>query len=191
MGYVYEVVCKGVHRLQPIANVFHVWDGAETVDQEDIADVFELNYLTDLITVQSDESHWSEITVKALDVGNPVNPISRTVSKTGALDTDDEPPGIHMWVKLISDDAGFKSGGKLISGLVESQIDGGNFQSTVLDAFQDIFEDLLIDLAAAALAGAILRPVLSTPGFPSISQWSSVLVRGLGTNNRRQKDYQR
>jgi Mg/Co/Ni transporter MgtE len=79
----------------------------------------------------------------------------------------------------------------LISGLVESQIDGGNFQSTVLDAFQDIFEDLLIDLAAAALAGAILRPVLSTPGFPSISQWSSVLVRGLGTNNRRQKDYQR
>lgn len=191
MGFVHEVVLRGVQRGKTINNIFHVWDGAETKSPDDVADVFENNFLVDLAIKQVSEMTWTQIIVTPLDVGNLDDPISRAINIVGTVVTEDSPTSIHAWVKLLSTDAGFRAGGKMINGLNEAQITDGVAESGYLDNLQTIFEDLLADLIVAGLTLAIYRPVLSTPGFPSISTVVTVLARGLGSNNRRQQDFQR
>ena len=190
MGWVYEAACYGQMSGKTIANIFHVWDGAEVKDSDDVADVFETNHLVDIAVEQSDELTWSRIAVTPLDVGNLNNPINRLVSIQGASATDWMPMGVHAWVKFQSDDNGFKSGGKMVPGLVDTHIVGGVITVADLADLQTIFDALLTDLAAAGFTLAIYRPTLSTPGFPSISTVSQVFVRGVGTNNRRQLPFQ-
>lgn len=191
MGYVYEIVVSGDQATVPIANVYHVWDGDESETPNDIADVFENNLLVDLQPLISSTLEWTEITVTPLDVANPINAIKRTIAIVGQAVGDMLPVGNHCWVKFLSDDNGFKAGGKLIPGLNETNSIGQSLTSAFMDALQLVFDDFLVDLLAAGLSLAIFRPSLSTPGFPSISTCSNILAKGLGSNNRRQRVYQR
>lgn len=190
MGFTYEVIVKGDQRTVPIHSIFHVWDGNESETPSAIADVFENDYLPDLIASQVDALTWTEIEVLPLDITNPNNPLIRTVSEQGAIATDDMPTGVHAWVKFISDDNGFKSGGKLVPGLAEANVDFGALTTSLVNQLTAVFEALVVDLVTAGLSLAIYRPTLSTPGFPQISTVSEILVRGLGTNNRRQRPFQ-
>ena len=190
MGFVYEVAIRGVFASQPIANIFHVWDGDESETPDDIADIFEDNFLVDCQPHQSDDVRWTHIAVQGLDVGNPVNPINRAISISGTDSASYLSTGAHVWVKLESDDNGFKAGGKLMPGLTETDTTDGKLDAAVLSAWQTIFDDLMTDCVAAGVALCIYRPSLSTPGFPNISIVSSPLVRGLGSNNRRQEVFQ-
>lgn len=190
MGFVYEVSTEGTLFNQPVAHVYHVWDGDENETPDDVADVFENNHLVDLAVQQSDHLTWSRISVVPLDVGNGLNPVTRVVSIAGSIATDTLPTGVHVWAKFESDDNGFKSGGKLVTGMVEAGFIDGVVGAATIAALQTIYDDLISDLGAASLSLAIYRPTLSTPGFPSISICSAVSVRGVGTNNRRQQAYQ-
>lgn len=190
MGHVFEVVLQAIQFGIIMNNIFHVWDGNESESPDDVADVFEDNYLVDLITAQSDSLTWETITVTPLDVGNPADPIIRTISLQGASANDPLQTGAHLYVKLISDDNGFKSGGKLIPGLNELQVTDGQVEVATIAGIQTIFDDLVTDLVAAGLALAIYRPTLSAPGLPQISISSAAVVRGIATNNRRQRVFQ-
>lgn len=190
MGWVYEVAVKGTYLGQPYANIFHVWDGDQNETPDDIADVFENNYLPDIAVQQNNQLTYSLIAVKALDAANGADPVNRTVSITGSAAGEKMNTGAHCWVKFLSDDNGFKAGGKLIGGLTETQLDTGEFTTGFISALQVIFNALITDLQTASLALAIYRPSLSTPGFPQISISSTALVRGIGTNNRRQAPFQ-
>lgn len=190
MGHVYECTISGVHAGNPFANVFHVWDGDEGNTPDSIADVFELNYIPDIAVQTHNTATYTGISIVPLDVANGKAPVVRVISVAGLVAGDGLPTGVHIWVKLISDDNGFKAGGKLIGNLAETQITAGVVFAPIMTAFQTIFDDLISDLVVAGVALAIYRPSLSTPGFPSISTCSNALVRGHGTNNRRQKPFQ-
>lgn len=191
MGWVYEVGCYGSMRGQVVAGIYHVWDGDESESPDDVADVFETHHLVDLALQQSDALSWNRISVVPLDVGNLQNPINRLIALPGADAADSGAMGAHAWVKFQSDDNGFKSGGKLVGGLTEVKVTDGVLTSSYLTGLQTLFDDLMSDLITAGLTLAIFRPTLSTPGFPSISTVSSIFVRGLGTNNRRQEPFQK
>lgn len=191
MGYVYEVVLNGEQATVPIASVFHVWDGDETQSPDDVADVFENNYLPDLLPLLHTSLTWFEILVTGLDVGNLADPIKRAVGLQGQAVGDPLPTGNHVWVKFLSADNGFKAGGKLVPGVNETNSQGLTLTGAFLDSLQLVFDDLLLDLVAAGLALAIYRPVLSLPGLPSISLVAGIVAKGLGSNNRRQRPYQR
>lgn len=190
MSHVYEVIVQAIQFGQIINNIFHIWDGDESESPSDVADVFENNWLVDIAALQVNNLAWESINVIPLDVGNPADPLIRLVSITGSSVADPMPTGVHMWVKLKSDDNGFKSGGKMVGGFSEDNFIDGFVAAAHLIAVQTVFDDLLTDLTAAGLALAIYRPTLSTPGFPSISISSETLVRGVATNNRRQRPFQ-
>lgn len=190
MSHVFEVVLKAVELGVTLNNIFHVLDGNESESPDDVADVFENNYLVDVAARQVNNLTYNEINVTPLDVSNPADPVVRGVNIVGASVQDAMPTGTHIWVKLNSDDNGFKSGGKMIGGIAEDQNTDGILTAGVITNFQTIFDDLVTDLVAAGLALCIYRPSLSTPGFPQVSTSSSSLVRGIASNNRRQKEFQ-
>lgn len=190
-GFTYEISVLGTLAGTPIANIYHVFDGDENESPNDVADVFETDHLPDCVGVQSNQLTWSRINVVPLDVGNLQNAVSRIVSIVGIQAGDFLSTGTHAWIKFVSDDNGFKSGGKLFAGLMETNLVNGVFSSGILDSLQAIFDAYLADLTVASLSACILRPVLSTPGFPSISIVSAIGARGLGTNNRRQAPFSR
>lgn len=191
MGFTYEVSCLGSFTGVPIAHVYHVWDGDESETPDDIADVFETHHLPDMAAIQSNTLLWSRINVVPLDVGNGLNAISRIISIAGTQAGDQLMTGAHAWIKFVSDDNGFKSGGKLFTGLMETHLQLGILSGTTLNSLQTIYDDFLTDLTFAGLSCAIFRPTLSTPGFPSISICSAIGARGVGTNNRRQAPFSR
>lgn len=191
MGFTYQVECLGTIYGKAIANIYHVWDGDESETPDDVADVFENSHLPDVITYQSNQLVWNRINVIPLDVGNLLNAISRVISLTGADAGEVAATGIHAWVKFISDDNGFKSGGKLFAGLTETKTALSQISSVAIAAMQVFYDDFLTDLTTAGLSCCIYRPTLSTPGFPSISICSAIAVRGIGTNNRRQLTFQK
>lgn len=191
MGWVYEVSCFATMRGQTIAGIYHVWDGDESETPDDVADVFETHHLPDLAGIQSTALTWNRISVTPLDVGNLHNPINRLVSIAGATAGETGLIGNHVWVKFQSDDNGFKSGGKLVGGLVEAHFANGTVVAGTLTGIQTAFDALMSDLITAGLTLAIYRPTLSTPGFPSISTVSAIFARGGGTNNRRQEPFQK
>ncbi len=190
MSFTFEVALQALQFGIILNNIFHVFDGDESETPDDVADVFETNYLVDIAAKQVDSLTWESILVTPLDVGNPADPVLRLISIQGTSILDNMPTGNHIWVKLKSDDNGFKSGGKMIPGLSEQDNAFGLVTAANLAAIQTIFDDLLTDLTAAGLALAIYRPTLSTPGFPSISISSDVVARGWGSNNRRQRPFQ-
>ena len=190
MGHVFEVVLQAIEFGIIINNIFHIWDGNESESPDDVADVFENNFLVDIAGNQVNNLTWESITVTPLDVANPADPIVRIVSIGGSLATDPMQTGAHIYVKLISDDNGFKSGGKMIAGLSEDQATDGQLLGATINNFQTIFDDLITDLVAAGLSLAIYRPTLSVPGLPQISVSSATVVRGIATNNRRQRPFQ-
>lgn len=190
MTFLYEVAITGVQRGIPVANIFHVGDGNESETPDQVADVFEDNYLVDLIAILVEELIWEKIVVTPLDVGNLQDAVTRVFTLPGISVVEDAPSGVHAWVKLISDDNGFKSGGKLIGGLSEDNLDTGFLSTAFVNNLTAVFSNLLTDLVTAGLFLAIYRPTLSTPGFPSFSVTSAFTVRGLGTNNRRQREFQ-
>ena len=190
MSHVFEVVLKAVELGVILNNIYHVFDGNESESPDDVADVFENNYLVDMALQQVNNLTYNEIVVTPLDVTNPADPIVRGINIVGSSTQDALPTGTHIWVKLHSDDNGFKSGGKMIGGISEAQQADGILDTGVIPLFQTIFDDLITDLVAAGLALCIYRPTLSSPGFPQISISSSALVRGIASNNRRQKDFQ-
>jgi len=190
LSHVFEVVLKAVEFGVILNNIFHVFDGNESETPDDIADVFENNYLVDMAARQVNNLVYNEIVVTPLDVTNPADPIVRAVNIAGTSTADPLQTGAHIWVKLLSDDNGFKSGGKMIAGVSEDKIEDGQVLQLQLDAWQTVFDDLITDLVAAGLALCIYRPSLSTPGFPQISISSAALVRGIATNNRRQRSFQ-
>lgn len=191
MTWVYEVGCYATVRGQTVANIYHVADGSESETPDDVADVFENDHIPDLIVEQSDELSWNRISVVPLDVGNLHNPINRLIALGGADAGDDMPTGVHAWVKFQSDDNGFKSGGKLLGGMTEGDINDGNLTPAKINLLQVVYDNLMADLIVAGLTLAIYRPRLSTPGFPSFSTVSSIFVRGVGSNNRRQEPFVR
>jgi hypothetical protein len=188
-GFLWEVVCKGTMAQVPCNNVWHVFDGSETETAEEIADIFE-DFIDLLVDAQSGSYLWTAITVKGLDVGNLTDPITRVISVVGAGSNLFNSVGDHASVKLVSEDNGFKSGGKLIGGLVDGHVIDGILQAPLLDPLVLALDGLLADLATATLALAIYRPTLSTPGFPEKSITSAYVIRGHGTNNRRQPVFQ-
>lgn len=190
MSHVFEVVCQAIQVGVIINNIFHVFDGNESESPDDVADVFETNYLVDIALQQVNNLTYESIIVTPLDVSNPADPIVRLVSIVGGNTQDMMPLGNHVWVKLKSDDNGFKSGGKLIGGLAEDGNTDGNVTTATLVAIQTVFDDLITDLVAAGLALCIYRPTLSMPGLPQVSTSSAALARGWGSNNRRQKIFQ-
>ena len=190
MSHVFEVVLKAVELGVILNNIYHVFDGNESESPDDVADVFENNYLVDMALQQVNNLTYNEIVVTPLDVTNPADPIVRGINIVGSSTQDALPTGTHIWVKLHSDDNGFKSGGKMIGGISEAQQADGILDTGVIPLFQTIFDDLITDLVAAGLALCIYRQTLSSPGFPQISISSSALVRGIASNNRRQKDFQ-
>ena len=191
MGFTYEVATLGVLEGKPIANIYHVWDGDESETPDDVADVYETHLLPDAAAYQSDRLLWSRISVTPLDVGNLQNAISRVVNIPGTNASELAMTGAHIWIKFVSDDNGFKSGGKLFPGVFEGATLDGVVTTAVLSAIQTVFDDYLTDLVTAGLTAAIYRPTLSTPGFPSVSVVSACVARGLGTNNRRQLPFQK
>lgn len=190
MGHVFEVVLQAIEFGIIMNNIFHVWDGNESESPDDIADIFEDNFLVDIAATQVNNLTWESITVTPLDVSNPADPIVRIVSIAGGAVADPMQTGAHAYVKLISDDNGFKSGGKLIGGLNEGQVDDGQLTTVALNALQVVFDALLVDLVAGGVSLAIYRPTLSAPGLPQISTSSATVVRGIATNNRRQRPFQ-
>lgn len=190
MSHVFEVVLKAVEYGIILNNIYHVFDGDESESPDEVADVFETNYLVDIAALQVNDLSYNEINVTPLDVTNPADPIVRGVDIAGSDAADPLQTGAHVWVKLHSDDNGFKSGGKMIGGISESKVDAGVVIAAQITNFQTVFDDLITDLVAAGLALCIYRPSLSTPGFPQISISSSALVRGIATNNRRQRSFQ-
>ena len=190
MGHVFEVVLQAIEFGIIMNNIFHIWDGNESESPDDVADVFENDYLPDISAELVNNLLWESITVTPLDSSNPADPIVRTVSIGGTQVGDPLQTGAHLYVKLISDDNGFKSGGKLIPGLNEDFLTDGQLVAGVTTDFNTIFDNLIIDLIAAGLNLAIYRPTLSVPGLPQISICSAVTVRGIATNNRRQRAFQ-
>lgn len=190
MGHVFEVVLQAVELGVILNNIFHVWDGDESESPDDVADVFEDNYLVDIAALQVNNLTYNEIIVTPLDVTNPADPVIRGVAVVGGSVQDALPTGTHAWVKLTSADNGFKSGGKMIGGLSETQNTDGLLDAAFVAQLQTVFDDLITDLVAAGLTLAIYRPILSTPGFPQISTVPAALVRGIASNNRRQKTFQ-
>ena len=191
MSHVFEVVCQAISFGVLINNIFHVLDGNESESPDDVADVFENNFLVDIAALQVNNMTWESIGVTPLDVTNPADPIIRLVTIVGTSVQDVMPLGNHIYVKLKSDDNGFKSGGKLMAGFAEDDNLDGQVASANLTAVQTVFDDLITDLVAAGLALCIYRPTLSTPGFPQVSTSSEALARGWGSNNRRQRPFQR
>lgn len=190
MSFTFEVVLQAIEFGIILNNIFHVFDGNESESPDEVADVFETFFLPELAVIQVNNLTWESITVTPLDVANPADPIVRIVSIGGTQVGDPLQTGAHAYVKLISDDNGFKSGGKLVPGLSEDQATDGQLTTIYLDALQVVFDDLITDLVFAGLALAIYRPTLSTPGLPQISTSSAAVVRGLATNNRRQRPFQ-
>lgn len=190
MSFLHEVVVAGTFSGVPIAHVYHIGDGAEAKTPDQVADVFENDHIPDLIVEQDNQLTWTRLSVTPLDVGNLDNPVTRVIALSGAISGDFHTTGNHIWIKFISDDNGFKSGGKLFAGMGEAGITDGILQPTPLAALGVIYNALITDLGVAGLFLAIYRPTLSTPGFPSFSVCSNVLVRGTSTNNRRKQPFQ-
>ena len=191
MSHVFEVILQAVEFGVLVNNIFHVLDGNESESPDDVADVFEDNFLVDIAVNQVNNYIWETITVTPLDVANPADPIIRGVDISGSLTGDPLQTGAHIFVKLISDDNGFKSGGKLIGGISEEQVTDGQLAGGVIALFDTVFADLITDLVAAGLALCIYRPTLSVPGLPQVSTSSLAITRGIATNNRRQRVFQR
>ena len=190
MSHVFEVALQAIQFGIILNNIFHVLDGNESESPDDVADVFENNFLVDIAADQVSSLTWESITVTPLDVSNPADPVVRIVSIVGSSALEPLQTGAHAYVKLISDDNGFKSGGKLMGGLNEGQVTDGQFTGAFITGWQAIFDDLLTDLTAAGLALCIYRPTLSSPGLPQVSTSSAIVVRGIATNNRRQRVFQ-
>lgn len=190
MSHVFEIVMQAIQFGQIINNIFHVIDGNESESPDDVADVFENNWVVDIAAQQVNNLTWESITVTPLDVSNPADPIVRIINVVGSNAQDPTPTGVHVWVKLKSDDNGFKSGGKMVGGMAEDQLTDGFVTVAHLAAIQTVFADLLTDLVAAGLELCIYRPTLSSPGLPQVSTSSAILARGVGTNNRRQRPFQ-
>ncbi len=190
MSFVFEVVCQAIQFGVIVNNIFHVFDGNESESPDQVADVFETFFLPEIAVQQTDSYLWESITVTPLDVANPADPIIRLITIAGSDAASDMPIGNHIWVKLKSDDNGFKSGGKMMGGFSENVNADGQVVAGPLAAIQTVFDDLLTDLVVAGLALCIYRPTLSTPGLPQISTSSEVTVKGWGSNNRRQRPFQ-
>ncbi len=190
MSHVFEVVLQAIEYGIILNNIFHVLDGNESESPDDVADVFEDNFLVDAAAQQVNNLTWESITVSPLDVSNPADPIVRTISIGGSSASDPLQTGAHIYVKLISDDNGFKSGGKLMGGISEDNVTDGQLTGAIITAWQTVFDDLVTDLIAAGLSLAIYRPTLSSPGLPQVSASSATVVRGIATNNRRQRAFQ-
>ncbi len=190
MSFVFEVVCQALQLGVTINNIFHVFDGNESESPDQVADVFETNFLVDMAVEQVTSYLWESITVTPLDVSNPADPIIRLVAIAGTDAATDMPVGNHVWIKFKSDDNGFKSGGKMIGGFSENVNVNAAVDAARLAAIQVIFDALLVDLTAAGLALCIYRPTLSLPGLPQVSISSEVVAKGWGSNNRRQRPFQ-
>lgn len=191
MSHVFEVVIQAIQAGIILNNIYHVLDGNESESPDDVADVFEDNYIPDVKSFQVNDVVYESITVTPMDVSNPADPVVRIVNLPGDIGLESLPTGNHIWVKLVSDDNGFKSGGKMLAGFSEADNDDGIVLVATINSLQIIFDDLLTDLVAAGLALCIYRPTLSTPGFPQVSTSSAIVVRGFGSNNRRQRIFQR
>lgn len=191
MPTVYEVAVKASLIGKPHVNVFHVYDGDDNATLATIASAFNTEFVDAMLPLVSTSMQFTEISVKSITGANP-GTYDLSIAKTGTNPDDPMPTGIHVNVKLNSDDQGFKAGNKLIGGFVETQFTGGEPSNALLNALQVVFDDFipaLISIAGVYLS--IYRPSLSVPGFPQVSTTSSALVRGDSTNNRRRKDFER
>jgi len=191
MSHVFEVVIQAIQAGIILNNIYHVLDGNESESPDDVADVFENNYIPDVKSFQVNDVVYESITVTPMDVSNPADPVVRIVNLPGDIGLDSLPIGNHIWVKLVSDDNGFKSGGKMLAGFSETDNDDGIVLTATINSLQIGFDALLTDLVAAGLALCIYRPTLRPPGFPQVSTSSAIVVRGFGSNNRRQRIFQR
>jgi len=134
---------------------------------------------------------WFGIDVKSISASNP-NEIRLIMIQTGINATGAMPTGVHIWVKLLSLDPTFRSGGKLVGGGNEGNFVGGEPTANYLDNIQAIYDPFISGmLGSVGAALAIYRPSLSIPGFPVVGIVGSALVRGNSTNNRRRKDFER
>lgn len=185
MTYLYEVVCKGTLLGKPYANIFHVADPDESALPEDIRDAFVSNYLPDIAVHQANQLTYQEITVEPLDVGNTTDPIAQQISISGSAGGDAYTRGAHAWVRLNTADNFFRPGGKMIGGLTEAQLTLGEMDAANALNITDAFDELDTALTGISCYLAVLRPSLSTPGFPSFSEVTSWVVTRVSTNNRR------
>jgi len=191
MTTVFEVAVKGSFLGEVHDNIFHVFDGDDNATPEAIAEAFDLQYLAAMEPLCSVAMVWSEIEVTSITAVNPGATVLPVV-RSGENPDDPYAAGNHIWTKFVSDDLGFKAGGKMVGGFVETQYLAGVPIDALLDAMQGVFNLLITNLPlAASVFLAIYRPSLSVPGFPQISLVASALVRGHSTNNRRNSPFER
>lgn len=191
MSTVYEVVVNATHQSKEHTNVFHVYDGDDNAVPLTILNIFVTNFCTALLPFLNSKFTFDQITVNSITALNP-GFATLALNLTGTAVGDAMPTGVHMWIKLISDDIGFRAGGKLLGGGVEDSWDGGQPDTAYLDGLQTVVDALITALTVgASVYLAIFRPTLSFPGLPQISICSSATVRGDSTNNRRGKPFER
>ena len=167
-------------------NIWHVADNLENEPYGLIINDFKTAYWDVLKPQIHDTTTLVSIAAHALDAGAIQPPTLITFNDPGTNPTGDPYfTGLHYWVKLLSEDLGFKSGGKLVGGFGENGIAGQVPALLVTSVLDSALSGLFIALLGNDVPLAIFRPSLSIPGNPAFSLVAATLTEWLSTNNRR------
>jgi len=185
MPTVYEVALRASNQGKLHINIFHVFDGNDNAVMVNISNYFINQLRTPLLPGLSLQFRYEEIAIQSITAVNP-GAFSSVSVQTGTNVSEPMPTGNHLYVKLLSADPSFKSGGKLMGGWTEGSYVNGVPNNVLLDFVQDIFNPFISGMnAAIGVDLAIYRPTLSLPGIPAVSIVAGSRVRGGSTNNRR------
>ena len=192
MALVIEVEISAIQKGRPVNNIFHVTENTGLLPLTDLTSLFEVEWVDVIRGVQSSSLSYTSIRCTPLDIFDTRAPIVLLLTQDGAIGGNEfMPTGQH--IHLVLDTAGFglKSGGKLVGGLVEADFVNGQATIALLDAVQVAITNILIQTFLSNFPLTVYRPTFSIPGAPTGSLVTSAQVRGAGTNNRRQEDFQR
>lgn len=190
MPFLHEVTLQWDFNGELGYNVFHVADPTESTGFAVIADIFRVHYWDILKGQIHDTTELRDITVKTLSGGAIVGDYVLPVGEVGDFGSGGAyHQGVHAYVSLTSDDTLFRAGGKMVGGWSEANILDGQLTFAASAVLQLAFDNIIFELSVAIYPLAILRSVLSVPGVPVWSEAISALIRGNGTNNRRQPAY--
>ena len=186
MTFLHQVDMRFIINGVEAFNIWHVADIAELQNFALIANVFRNDWWDNIRPEIHDAVSLQDITVKSLSAGATAPPFIEPVNELGD-ETTGEPyfSGNHYWLKLVSDDLGFKSGGKLVGGFGEVGVNGNLPVAALTAALNLGASALLLGLTSNGSPLAIFRPVLSLPGNPAFSLVASIITEWISTNNRR------
>ena len=191
MTTVYQVDLAQTQQGKQMFSIFHLFDGNDNLDLADAINYFRIAYVLPLKIFQTEELVYNHITIRSLTAVNP-GELSEVLDLAGNSVSDPMPTGVHVYVKLVSGDPSFRSGGKLVPGQTEGQFQAGDPTNALLDGIQSLYDAFISGMDSSIGASlAIYRPTLSLPGLPQVSIVASALVRGDSTNNRRHRQFER